>query len=278
MNWIFYSIISSIVLSFWNIITKLNIHKSINRCSLVFQYLCISVIINLIIIYIFDMHIGFEIYSFICGIFGGLAILCLTSSIYFSHNSGLSFAFLRIQLILTTILNSIFFNTKFDIQKLVNIIFIVIGSIIISVNEVSSPILYNNWIYLAILAGIFATVFDLIAKKALNKNDMYTTIFNCLCGELFILALINLVFIKHYKPSKSYPSIIVLGILYFLYTVILMKSFKLATNVGYVKAINTLSIILTIYLNYLLFNHTLSTYSWIGVLLIIVNIIYLITY
>ena len=49
-------------------------------------------------------------------------------------------------------------------------------------------------------------------------------------------------------------------------------SFNYATNVGYVKAIITSSIILTILLNYVLFHKTISKYSWVGVILILINI------
>ena len=60
--------------------------------------------------------------------------------------------------------------------------------------------------------------------------------------------------------------------LYFLYTLLLMTAFNEATNVGYVKAIITSSIVFTIFLNYLLFHKTVSTYSWIGITLILMNI------
>ncbi len=281
MNWIIYSFLAAIVFTLWNIITKISV-KSINIYNFILQYLLIAIIINLCVAYVLNINLFFEINSFISGIFGAIAIIFISNSIYFSKNSGLPLALLRTQIIYTTIANVFIFNTTFDIYKIINIVLIILGSFIISFNEISSKVIYNNWIILAICSGIFSTIFDLFAKKASNikNNNIYNIIVNNLVSECLTIFLLNIIFNKKaifaIANNKFKLFTLLNGGLYFLYSFLLMISFNYATNVGYVKAIITSSIILTIILNYVLFHKTISKYSWVGVMLILINIYFLI--
>jgi drug/metabolite transporter (DMT)-like permease len=278
MNWILYSFLAAIVFTFWNILTKISTAICTNRHCFILQYIFIAIIINVGIAHLLNIPLFFERNAFISGLFGAFAIIFITNSIHFCNNSGLPLALLRTQIVYTTLANIFIFNTRLDIHKIINILLIVVGVCIISFSEVSSKIIYNNWILLAILSGVFSTLFDIYAKKAnlVKNNTIYNINFNNLVSECFFVLLINLIIIR--KPIFVKPNNKILfytclsGALYFLYTLLLMTSFNEATNVGYVKAIITSSIVFTIFLNYLLFHKTVSTYSWIGITLILMNI------
>ena len=278
MNWIFYSFLGAIVFSFWNISTKISTTLSFNRFSYILQYIFIAIIINVAIAHLLNIPLFFERNAFISGLFGAFAVVLISNSIHFCNNSGLPLALLRTQIVYTTLANIFMFDTTFDIHKLINILLIVVGVCIISFSEVSSKIVYNNWILLAILSGVFSTLFDIYAKKAnlVEDNTIYNINFNNLVSECFFVLLINLIIIRKsilVRPTNKMLFYTLLsGALYFLYTLLLMTAFNEATNVGYVKAIITSSIVLTIFLNYLLFHKIISTYSWIGITLILMNI------
>nr|QFG75105.1 MAG: EamA-like transporter family protein [Megaviridae environmental sample] len=278
MNWIFYSFLGAIVFTFWNILTKISTTLSTNRFSFILQYIFIAIIINVAIAYLLNIPLFFERNAFASGLFGAFAVVFITNSIHFCNNSGLPLALLRTQIVYTTLANIFMFDTTFDIHKLINILLIVVGVCIISFSEVSSKIVYNNWILLAILSGVFSTLFDIYAKKAnlVEDNTIYNINFNNLVSECFFVLLINLIIIRKsifVRPTNKMLFYTLLsGALYFLYTLLLMTAFNEATNVGYVKAIITSSIVFTIFLNYLLFHKTISTYSWIGITLILMNI------
>lgn len=278
MNWIFYSFLGAIVFTFWNISTKISTTLSFNRFSYILQYIFIAIIINVAIARLLNIPLFFERNAFISGIFGAFAVVLISNSIHFCNNSGLPLALLRTQIVYTTLANIFMFDTTFDIHKLINILLIVVGVCIISFSEVSSKIVYNNWILLAILSGVFSTLFDIYAKKAnlVEDNTIYNINFNNLVSECFFVLLINLIIIRKsifVRPTNKMLFYTLLsGALYFLYTLLLMTAFNEATNVGYVKAIITSSIVFTIFLNYLLFHKTISTYSWIGITLILMNI------
>jgi len=206
MNWILYSFLAAIVFTFWNILTKISTAICTNRHCFILQYIFIAIIINVVIAYLLNIPLFFERNAFISGLFGAFAIIFITNSIHFCNNSGLPLALLRTQIVYTTLANIFIFNTRLDIHKIINILLIVLGVCIISFCEVSSKIIYNNWILLAILSGVFSTLFDIYAKKAnlVKNNTIYNINFNNLVSECFFVLLINLIIIR--KPIFVKPN------------------------------------------------------------------------
>ena len=141
------------------------------------------------------------------------------------------------------------------------------------------------WLYTAILAGLFMTCKDIFTKLSFHmfSSQVEHVVFNILLGQTIILFLYDfyktgnvLLRPKKNKPGKKYIWITVwTGIVFFLYILTLTTATKYASNIGYVKSIDSMGIIITTILARYLFRSHLTKSMIVGILSIVTGVAYI---
>ena len=218
-------------------------------------------------------------------------------------------AILRCQAIYTFIVSYLFFGGDINIYKIIGICLVILGLFIIvfntekwelfTVNVKKGKIVKNSknsknnlnfkinnitWIILALVAGIFVTGKDFYSKEALlhPKSSIMNILYNQLISQT-ILAF----FYKLYKTGNlylqdtnnddktdktDYKYVLITTFFFVVYSFLLLLATEYAPNIGYIKSIDTLSIVITIILSKYIFNTSVNYYIWFGIILILVGV------
>lgn len=149
----------------------------------------------------------------------------------------------------------------------------------------------NYWIKLALLAGIFSTFKDICSKKAININNETST--NILANALLFQIIVTFSY-KYYKThslrletrqgdkpvkisiNKELCYLFLTSIFFTLYTLSIFDAMETAPNIGYVKSINTLGVILAVILSQYIFKVKITTGSWWGILITIFGLFFVV--
>lgn len=140
----------------------------------------------------------------------------------------------------------------------------------------------NLWLDSAILAALFMTCKDIFTKLSfhLYSSKVEHVVFNVLIGQtllLFIYDYYKTGDIKLRRKNKNKYIWITLwtGLVFFIYLFTLTTATKYASNIGYVKSIDSLGIILTTILARYLYKSRLTKNIVIGIVCIITGVSYL---
>ena len=125
MNWLAYSILSSIIGSARSITEKeglLHILESSFTCYMSLVALIISLVYNIINKVPFDVNK----FAILAGLFQGIAALLILDSVNKADNPGLPMAFFRCQAVLTSIASVFLYKAKLPAHKLIAMCFVII--------------------------------------------------------------------------------------------------------------------------------------------------------
>nr|QFG75106.1 MAG: EamA-like transporter family protein [Megaviridae environmental sample] len=290
MNWIFYSILTAITGSFWNIENKMGLDY-IQTAGFIAYFNLVALLLILLFAFYKRATLRPEKYSILCGITQGTALLFLNYAFNLIPNPGIIMAVFRIQVLFTLFLNILVFKTRLELNKLLFIFLVLVGIYLIAIGQhghKDSKTEHMTWIVYSIIAAILMSIKDIFIKFASNVKK--NTVDNIVVNTIFIQTIIFLLydFIKQdnldalNKHNKSvftsftdYKYILLCGVAYFLYIYFLSAACKLAKNVGYVKAIDCLGIAITTIAASYLFDKPINITTIIGIVLIIINIILL---
>ena len=139
-----------------------------------------------------------------------------------------------------------------------------------------------KWIFLALGAGIMMTFKDILTKKGLTDNGpkiMHSLMWSTAAFQvvaLFITLFITKGNVKlqektilpHYDKTSLFH-IVLAGTAFAAYQFMVITACKEAPNVGIVKAIDTLGIVVTAAASYYLFGSNINTDSIIGMFLVV---------
>jgi uncharacterized membrane protein len=293
MNWIFYSVLTAITGSFWNIENKMGLDY-IQTSGFIAYFNLVALLLILLFAFYKRQKLRPEKYSILCGITQGTALLFLNSafnSIWHPQNPGIIMAVFRIQVLFTLFLNILIFKTTLELNKLIFIFLILVGIYLIAIGQRGHSDHKTEdmtWIVYSIIAAILMSIKDIFIKFASNVKK--NTVDNIVVNTIFIQTIIFLLydFIKQdnldainkqnksvFTSSADYKYILLCGIAYFLYIYFLSVACKLAKNVGHVKAIDCLGIAITTIAASYLFDKPINITTIIGIMLIVINIILL---
>ena len=130
------------------------------------------------------------------------------------------------------------------------------------------------------------TLKDIFLKYSLFKknSNVFNFIFYSLLLQTIVLFIYDLYISKNIKldnkdDNKVVKGIdiyytIISGIFMYIYVYVITMACKLAPNIGFVKSIDSLGIVLTIILSNLIFKTKLNTQSYIGIGISIAGIIF----
>ena len=296
MDWIFYSFLTAITGSLWNIENKMGLDY-IQTVGFIAYFNLVALVLILLVAFYKHHKVYPERYSILCGVTQGTALLFLNYAFNLIPNPGIIMAVFRIQVLFTLFLNIFIFKTKLELIKLVFIFLVLIGIYLTAQGQSSHKHSSSKdsedstWIIYSIIAAILMSIKDIFIKFASNVKK--NTVDNIVVNTIFIQTIIFFIYHiikyenidaldKHNKSAftsfADYKYIVYCGIAYFLYIFFLSKACKLAKNVGYVKAIDCLGIAITTIVASYLFNNPINITTIIGLALIIINIILLSIY
>jgi len=302
MNWLTYSILSSIIGSARSITEKEGLLHTLESSFASYMSL-VALIISLIYNIINKVPFDINKFAVLAGLFQGIAVLLILDSINKSDNPGLPMAFFRCQAVLTAIASVFLFKAKLPIHKLIAMCFVILGVYILAKSldkkesftdnpndpeeikkRIKTIIPITNWIIIAIIAGIFMTVKDIFTKYALLSKNSNTP--NIIFYGFLVQTII--MFVYEYYVSRNIKLkdknndkivackdkliIVVVGIILYGYVYTLTNACKLAPNIGFVKSIDCLGIVATILLSNLIFKTKLNKQSYLGILITIISI------
>jgi uncharacterized membrane protein len=132
-----------------------------------------------------------------------------------------------------------------------------------------------NWYFLAIIASIFFALEALIVKHISKIIDIEVV---AAYYFLFVsILLFSYIFFSHkfgmnkILPLSYFPFLILLGIMAAIGVSFMFASYKLAPNLGYARAVISLSIILAYLLSFPIFQAKFNVYGLLAIILIIIG-------
>lgn len=278
MSWLALSYASAAISSVWNISVKEGTMKE-DSDIYALQYSIVTFLIFLILfLWKAKTYFSVNIFTIIAGIFQGVAIIYLTKSLDESANPGLVMSVFRTQAILTTILAVFLLNANLSFDKIIAMIFVIGGVYLATSKNKKSNNTSNNWIVAALVAAVSMSIKDICLKKTLLKNtDVINIIFYSFLTQIIILYFYTSVVKKKKIEFKktTWKTSVLSGSSFAAYIMLLTLASKLAPNVGYVKAIDTMGVLLTIIASRYMFDAPVSKENMIGVLIIIASVGYI---
>lgn len=185
----------------------------------------------------------------------------------------------KTSIILTLILSFIFVNEKITFNKVLSIIFIFIGTILMTNKKSKKSKENNKWIIFAILTAIFSSLASIVAKIFLSEiNSTFASFFRTF--TILIILWVYMFLSKKYKlvkgiTKKSYLYIILSGVS----TGISWLCYYNALNNGEVSivfCIEKLSILFSVILSVIFLKEKINLKGWIGFISIIIGVIVLV--
>lgn len=300
--WFILACASSIIGSLWSLSVKYGL-EYFTANTFACWYSCIMALIISAFVYIKTKTFKLNKWGLGSGLCAGFAAVLLALSFASSPNPGYSMAVFRMQAILTTIASYFIFGAAISPAKVLGMVLALVGVILISIsNKKHKPVKDEKntentenkkdekpqykykWELLAIGAGIMMTIKDVLTKKGLLKGGskvMYSLLWNTAVFQVIILLITLLVTngsikLKE-KENKHIPDynktalfhIVLAGGAFAMYQFMVIAASKEAPNVGVVKAIDTLGIVITSIASYFLFNSSIDKESIIGMILVI---------
>ena len=178
MNWIFYSILTAITGSFWNIENKMGLDY-IQTAGFIAYFNLVALLLILLFAFYKRATLRPEKYSILCGITQGTALLFLNYSFNLIPNPGIIMAVFRIQVLFTLFLNILIFKTRLELNKLLFIFLVLVGIYLIAIGQhghKNSKTEHMTWIVYSIIAAILMSIKDIFIKFASNVKKIQSII------------------------------------------------------------------------------------------------------
>ena len=310
MGWILYSILVALIGAIANSESKIGLLHYTTIEFVPYFLLCACIFLSIYIGINKDFtKLFFDYNSLIVGITFAIAVFLLNESIARASNPGLSMAVMRTQAILSAILSYFAFGTPLNIVKIGCMIVVLVGVYFITIGDKTHKHIKknthnkndkhktyesflnkefqsnNSWIIFSLLSGVAFSIMDIFTKRStMVKNNLIENI----VFHKYIIATIIL-FIYMYFSSGTlqlqsitgksrltimdYLILVFCGFLSLLYGGFIAQACKLAPNVGYVKSIDCLGIPITTILSSYMLNVSISTESWIGIVIVVLGVI-----
>ena len=305
MNWLSYAIGGAFLSSLWSLSVKEGI-TSVFSTDFASWYSVVACVLLTIFNLVRSGPTSFSVspWGLSAGVFQAIAGLALTKSFKNAPNPGLTMSVFRTQAILTAILAYFLFGSNLSPSKLAAMAVVSGGVYLVSKtkhesfvgtetlpetkhNQVSStPAGSRSWLLLAIIGGVAMSCKDVTTKWAILHPKSKLT--NILWNSLLIQCVIILIYDKYTTGNpaihdhtgdgvidgKDKLLIVWTGIIFLVYVASVIVATKLAPNVGYAKAVDTLGVLLTTVAAYYLWKAPITRDAILGIFLIIGGIMY----
>ena len=284
LTWIPLSIISACMSAVWSLTVKAGLAK-VDATSLAAWYSAGAAVILLLAISISGGDTTLNRWGSIAGVFAGGASIALAKSFAIAPNPGFSMGVFRMQAVLTAIASYILFSAPLDRVKVIGML-IACGGVVLLALSTKTAEGFNDdkkdkkdkpkedaleWLWLAGAAGALMSVKDIATKHAMTAGGAGVSSTLLSCGLLqalvagaaayFMDGSINLGTKKGTDTKQAIPYVAGAAAAFALYQGTVISASKAAPNVGMVKAIDTLGLVLTTIGSHFLYGSSLGMRS-----------------
>lgn len=210
--------------------------------------------------------------------FSWLGNIASMMSIEYAPNPGYSLVLSKSYVVFTTIVAVFIFNAQLNLQTILAILTIILGSALVSVGKSSNVNVNPKWLPLSILAFFCWGMLSLTSKYLLNIG---LGIYPRLIYNMIVVSVLIIVEIWRFKkfviPSKLQLILLILiGIGSASFNYFMQVAFASAPNIGYVNAINAGSISVVTLGSAILFKDELTIRKLIGVIVASIGLVALV--
>lgn len=290
--WLILAFCSAVVSSLWSLSVDFGV-RSVEPDGFAAWY-CLGA--ALFITMAFALHGGvpkFGSTEALTGLASGASVVLLTSSFAAAPNPGYCMAAFRTQSVLTAIASYFLFKAPLGIRKLIGMVVVIAGVAVLGMaphmpranrvkkNSDDKPGKMGiEWLLLALGAGLAMTGKDILSKRLLMKKGP-KALRGLILGTGVVQAVAMMVYyvVKsgHFLPQAvpgptgkaMWGKIGLSAAAFALYQGVITKAVGLAPNAGFVKGIDVLGVILTMFGSYELLGGTVTKDGVIGALIVI---------
>jgi len=312
MHWLLLSVISACMSSVWSLSVKAGLQHA-KPVSFVGWYSAGAALIIAIGLTILRIPIGISGWGLVAGVFAGLAGVGLSKSFAVGPNPGFSMGVFRMQAVATAIISYFVFGAPLQRIKVVGMLLACAGVVGLArggggkegfiEDKVAHPHDKKHlkkhdkkkdksktekgglhWLWLAAGAGLLMSVKDIATKKALiegGPGGLGPTLFSCALAQTAIV--LGAAFLQNHAlglqqisgKKTGHPLLYVAGasLAFAMYQATVISASKGAPNVGIVKAIDTLGLVLTTFGSHFLFKSSISVPSLEGIGVILMGVL-----
>ena len=306
MNWLVLSVLSACMSAVWSLAVKAGLEHAYPE-SFAALYSTGALIILVVALLATGKKIGVSKWALLAGVFQGIAALGLSLSFAISPNPGYSMGVFRMQAVATALVSHFLFGAPLEAMKVLGMLVACAG--VVHLARGSGPVEgleaviqrqasgdaapskksprqadHIRWLWLAAGAGLMMTVKDVATKKALMVGGP-GSFPSVLAGAALMQTLVTLLGAYHRngtlalksipgKESKHPAAMVGLAALAFAcYQGTVVSASKEAPNVGIVKAIDSLGLVLTTFGSRIFFGSPISSSGLQGVATIIAGVL-----
>ena len=294
LTWIPLSLMSACMSSVWSLAVKAGLEK-VQAASFTAWYSAGAAIILAAVIYMSGGKVGLNLWGSVAGLFAGIASVGLAKSFAISPNPGFSMGVFRMQAVVTALASYFFFKAPLDRIKVIGML-VACGGVALLARSTKRTETFKGggrvkqtkkkdelgWLWLAAGAGITMSIKDLATKHALTAGGgggIAPTLLSCSLGQVLVTMLaayyleggLALTPVKGTSSPMHYKWYVAAAAGAFaLYQGTVISASKAAPNVGMVKAIDSLGLVLTTLASHFLYGSSLGARSLesVGVILL----------
>ena len=292
LSWITLSVISACMSAVWSLTVKAGLGRA-QAASLTAWYSAGAAILLTVAITLTGGKLGLNRWGSLAGAFAGVASVALAKSFVMSPNPGFSMGVFRMQAVVTALASYLLFGAPLDRVKVIGML-IACGGVALLARSTDKTDGFQTkgeeekdskdskdgkdskddslqWLWLAAGAGVVMSVKDLATKHALTTAgaSLTSTLLSCSVAQVIVTTLaaylldgtIDLETKKGVGASSAAPYVAAASAAFAMYQGTVIAASKAAPNVGMVKAIDSLGLVLTTLGSHFLYGSALGTRS-----------------
>jgi len=300
LDWVPLSVLSACMSSVWSLTVKAGLEK-VQAASFTAWYSAGAAVILAAVISLTGGKVGLNFWGSVAGLFAGIASVGLAKSFALSPNPGFSMGVFRMQAVVTALASYLFFKAPLDRIKVIGMLVACVGVALLARSTKHAEAFQVggtkkaarkpakkqdglHWLWLASGAGVMMSVKDLATKHALTAagGSIAPTLLSCSVGQVLVTMLaayyleggLGLEPVKGGSAPQDYKWYAAAAAGAFaLYQGTVIAASKAAPNVGIVKAIDSLGLVLTTLGSHFLYGSSLGGRSLESVGVILLGVI-----
>lgn len=282
MKWLFNSIIATLSGILYVVFLKLS-QSTYEQSSLISWILLIPVLP----LVIYTRKLTMNKWTLISGTLLGICIVNFAKALSLTKNPGVPSAMIRCEIVFMYLVSLFVFREKFNIKKFTGIVIFIIGSISTVIPYLlSSNIKWLLYVFIVIIGMIMNDIVIKFAMKTIRSTDLLTT-------QLLVASIFSFLWTYYHKGSiylqrvnneklskipifDEYPVlyIIILVISIVMFRLNIARSFALAKNPTYPRAVINSQFVFSLILSLLFVkNSSISIYEAVGSFLMLIGIL-----
>ena len=279
LSWVTLSVLSACMSAVWSLTVKAGLAK-VSPAPFAALYSAGAALLLLFATALTGGELALNKWGALAGAFAGPASVALAKSFAVAPNPGFSMGVFRMQAVLTAFASYLLFGAQLDRAKVVGML-IACGGVVLLARSTESTESFTQeskaggkkektkdrdslrWLWLAGAAGALMTVKELATKHAMTAGGagVSSTLLSCALMQTLVASAAAYLMggdLRAVGDRKAGPYIAASAAAFALYQSTVITASKAAPNVGMVKAIDTLGLVLTTLGSHFLYESSLG--------------------